>query len=120
MKLRCPFCLLALIPLTACASRPAPIQHVVFTQLKSADQTQTLLADAQDTLADIPGVASYIGGVHLDIGRTGIQSDYSAAFIIGFRNTTDYQAYLDHPAHTEFVTRWMPELEWIRIYDVAR
>lgn len=114
--------LVCIVPLllSACASRPAPIQHIVFTQLKSADDVPALLADADSTIPAIPGVASYMSGTHLDIGRTGIEQDYSTAMVIGFQSVEGYRGYLDHPAHIALVNRWKPKTKWLRIYDIAR
>ena len=110
----------ALALLGACASRPAPIQHVVLAQLKDPAETSALLADSDKSLAHIPGVASYTSGTHLDIGRSGIDSNCSAALVIGFDSVEDYRGYLDHPAHIALVERWKPKTEWLRIYDIAR
>ena len=109
-----------LLLLGACASRPSPIQHVVFAQLTSPDDVPALLADADASLSSIPGVDSYMSGTHLDIGRAGIDSDYSAALVIGFRTVEDYRRYLDHPDHVALVTRWKPKTAWLKIYDIAR
>lgn len=111
--------LAALLLLSACASRPEPIQHVVFAQLKNPADTAELLIDADRTIPAIPGVATYISGTHLDIGRTGIATDYSAAMVIGFRDVESYRGYLDHPEHIDLVNRWKPRLEWLKIYDIA-
>lgn len=112
-------CLSSLLALGACASKPAPIQHVVLAQLKDPADAAALLADSDKSLSDIPGVASYMSGTHLDIGRAGIDSGYSAALVIGFRSVEDYRGYLDHPAHIALVERWKPRMEWLRIYDIS-
>lgn len=113
-------CVLAMALLGACASQPAPIQHVVLAQLKNPADAAALLADSDLTLSQLPGVASYTSGTHLDIGRAGIDSNYSAALVIGFESVEDYRRYLDHPAHIALVERWKPKTEWLRIYDIAR
>ncbi len=112
-------CLLGLLLLTACASHPTPIQHVVFIQLKDAQDTKFLLKDAESRLAPIPGIKSYVGGQHLEIGRANIERQYSAAFIFGFDSVEAYEGYLDHPAHVDFVDRWRSRVQWFRIYDIA-
>lgn len=106
-------------PVVLLEPRDPPIQHIVLVQLRDDAQAPELLQDAGRSLSTIPGVASYFGGRHFEIGRSGIDSAYSAGFIIGFETEQAYRDYLEHPAHTDFVQRWRPRIDWMRIHDIA-
>jgi len=112
----------AAVWLGGCASirgeRPAEMNHVVLFKLKLAEDAAALIADSDASLPRIPGVVSYFAGRHLDVGRANVEKDYDVGLYVGFDTEASYRAYLDHPLHTELVTRWRPKWEWIRIYDV--
>ncbi|MHC4768800.1 MAG: Dabb family protein [Planctomycetota bacterium] len=118
-------CLVACL-LTACAAtpsstgpaRPARINHVAFFELNDPKDAGELIRDCNSMLTTVPGIVSSYAGTQLDTTREGVQSDYHVGFYVGFMNESDYQTYLDHPAHLEIVKKWRPRLRRLRVYDV--
>ena len=116
--------LLLCVVLTGCASsgagvaRPARIGHIVFLKLHDPEERGALLADCHRLLPAIPGVVSYAGGRHLDVGRASVDGDYDIGLYIGFETERDYAVYVDHPRHMELVETWKDRLAWIRVYDL--
>lgn len=100
------------------APRPARINHVVFFKLHDPAQTQALIDDCDALLRTMPMVRAYWAGVHIDTGRATVDGDYHVGAYVGFDSVEDYAAYLAHPNHDELVTRWRPQLQWLRVYDV--
>jgi hypothetical protein len=98
--------------------RPALINHMVFFQLNDAADLPELRADCDELAGAIPGVTSYFSGLHLDTGRDTVDGDYSLGFYVGFDSAEDYAAYVAHEAHKALVAKWMPRLQWLRVYDV--
>lgn len=98
--------------------RPARISHVVFLKLHDPGERGELLADCHRLLPAIPGVVSYAGGRHLDVGRASVDGDYDVGLYIGFETERDYAVYVDHPLHVELVESWRDRLEWMRVHDV--
>jgi hypothetical protein len=114
----------SLVSLAACttnpqvAHRPARINHVVLVDLADAAEAPSLVADADRTLQRIPSVASYYCGLPYESGRANVSTDYTVGMYMGFLTPEDYQAYLVHPAHVDFVERWKPHCNRLTIYDV--
>lgn len=100
------------------APRPALIGHIVYFNLESPDEADALIADCDALLATIPHVSSYACGMHLDIGRSTVRSDYDVAAYIGFESEADLRAYVDHPQHLELVNRWRSRISELRVYDM--
>lgn len=100
------------------APRPALINHVVFIELNSPDESQQLIDDCDDLLATIPTVHSYYCGRHLDIGRDTVLHDYDVAACMGFESEAGLRDYVEHPQHIELVNRWRSRIKRLRVYDV--
>ncbi len=98
-------------------SRPALINHVVFFKLKSPATADELIADCDEHLTMIPGVASYYSGKHFDVRGANVDSDYDVALYLGFMSQKDYEDYLAHPTHIRLQGKWQPRLQWQRAYD---
>jgi hypothetical protein len=111
-----------LIVLASCASgpsRPARISHIVFCKLHDPSDAGALIADCDARLADIPGVAAYARGTHLDTGRgERVDGDYDVGLYLGFESEEAYEGYLNHPQHVTLVEDWRTRWQWIRVYDV--
>jgi hypothetical protein len=99
-------------------ARPGRINHVVFFTLSDPADAAELIEDCNRMLTTVPGIASAYAGTHFDAAREGVEADYHVGFYVGFLSETDYQTYLDHPAHLEVVKQWRPRLERLRVYDV--
>jgi len=99
--------------------RPAPINHIVFFNLKNPADADELIADCDRLLATAPGVVSYFAGKRLDTGRANVETDFEVGFYIGFQTQADYAAFVNHPDHVAAVKKWKPRCEWIRIHDVV-
>lgn len=106
------------------APRPAPISHVVFVTFDPempADERARLgaqlVADADRSLATIPGVVAYAAGTHLDTGRPTVDAAYDVGLYIGFVDQLGYARYVEHPRHVEFVARWKPHLSSLVVRD---
>jgi hypothetical protein len=100
------------------ASRPARISHIVFLKLQDPAQRGDLLADCDRLLPGIPGVVSYAGGRHLDVGRETVDGAYDIGLYIGFETEADYAGYVEHPNHVELLDIWRERLDWLRVHDV--
>ena len=98
-------------------SRPALINHVIFFKLKSPATADELIADCDEHLTMIPGVASYYSGKHFDVRGANVDSDYDVAVYLGFMSQKDYEDYLEHPTHIRLQGKWQPRLQWRRAYD---
>ena len=98
-------------------SRPALINHVVFFKLKSPATADELIADCDEHLTLVPGVASYYSGKHFDVRGANVESDYDVAVYLGFMSQEDYEDYLVHPTHIRLRGKWQPRLQWHRAYD---
>ena len=58
------------------------------------------------TLADLPMVLNF-----KCYKQTSSKNDFDFGFSMEFATQTDYEAYSNHPVHTEFVSsRWIPEV----------
>lgn len=112
-------CMAACAPvLQRVAPRTATIGHIVFVDLKDEGDRAELIADSDAMLATIPSVASYAAGEHLDTGREMVLCDYSVGIYLGFETEQDLADYVAHPQHIEYVTKWKPRLESLRVHDV--
>lgn len=101
------------------AARPARISHLVFITLLDAGDADALLRDCDASLATIPGVLAYAGGLHLDTGRgERVDSAYHVGLYIGFETEADYSTYVAHPNHTGLLERWQPRIARLRVFDV--
>jgi len=100
------------------APRPAKIGHIVFVKLKDPSRIQFLQYDSDFMLGNIPSVSTYACGPHLDTGRETVLNDYDLAVYLGFESEQDLAAYVAHPKHIEFVEKWKPSLESLRVYDM--
>lgn len=120
--------LAAALPLAGCACgcrsantgmppSPAAISHVVLFNLQDPADADELIADCNERLAPIPGIASFAVGRHLDTGRSHVFSDYHVGLYVGYESEADYDVYIDHPDHVALVEKWQPRWNWIRIYD---
>ena len=118
---------LAIVPLgcssgsggvSAVASRPAAISHVVFFKLHDPGDAGALIADCDRLLPGIPGVVCYAAGRHLETGRGAVESGYDVGLYIGFDDAGAYSGYVDDPRHVALVRGWRERLEWYRVYDV--
>lgn len=112
-------CTAACVPATQrVAPRTAAIGHIVFVDLKDETDRAELIADSDAMLATIPSVATYAAGEHLDTGRETVLGDYSVGIYLGFETEQDLADYVAHPQHVEYVTKWKPRLESLRVYDI--
>ena len=100
------------------APRPASINHIVFFKLHHPELAAELIADCDEKLANIPGVASYFCGQHIDTGRDTVDDNYDIGVYIGFNSEADYKTYISHPQHVGLVEEWLPQLEWIQVRDI--
>ena len=100
------------------APPPARIGHIVFVTLKDPGQADALRRDADYMLGNIPSVVTYACGQHLDTGRSTVLSDYTIAIYLGFDSESGLAEYVAHPQHVEFVEKWKPRLESLRVYDM--
>ena len=91
------------------------IQHTVsFTLVHpSGSDAESAFLDATLELARIPGVRDF-----KRLRQTSQKSDYQFSLSMVFASQTDYDAYNDHPIHTNFVEkRWMTEVKEFQEMD---
>ena len=100
------------------APRPALIGHIVFIELNEQSDYDAILADSDALLSTIPSVSAYAAGQHIDTGRSTIINDYDLAIYLGFESIDDLNAYVAHDQHVEYVKKWKPMLNSLRVYDM--
>lgn len=131
MRLTCCVLIVAgvwLTVLTGCDSAPkasspqpvmARVSHIVLFKLKDPAQASALIADCDQMLGPIPGVAGMHAGRHLDTGRGPmVMSDYDVGLWIAFDSEASLRAYDTNPNHKALVEKWRPQLVSIRVYDI--
>jgi hypothetical protein len=86
------------------------IRHTVAFTLKhepGSPAAQKFLRDGQHILPGIPGVQNF--ECLLQVSR---KNSFQYGFSMEFKDQSAYDAYNQHPAHTDFVAnRWIPEVK---------
>lgn len=100
------------------APRPALIGHIVFVTLNDPAHTDALRYDADYMLGNIPSVSTYASGAHIETGRDTVLDDYDLVIYLGFESREALADYVDHSQHVEFLNKWKPEIEDLRVYDM--
>jgi hypothetical protein len=85
------------------------MEHTVNFRLKHAADSaaETEFLSAARGLASIPGVGDF--RIRRQVSP---KNSHTFGISMRFDRPADFQAYLDHPLHVEFVeNRWIPEVE---------
>lgn len=90
----------------------------MFVELQNEADYDEILVDSDDLLATIPSVRTYAAGRHIDTGRDTIINDYDLAIYLGFESVEGLDAYVKHEQHIEYVKKWKPRLNALRVYDM--
>ena len=107
--------------LAGCVSAPnsTSIHHAVFFTLNDPKDAAELTADCGQ-LRRIPGADGVAVGKPVPTGRATVDSAYDVGLYVKFGSAAAYQAYLDHPIHTQLVSKWKPRWKSIQIRDFGR
>lgn len=96
-------------------------RHVVLFKFKDTASTETVAAieDAfRAFCATLPFVTDFEWG--LNSSPEGLDEGFTHCFIVTFANSAGRDAYLPHPAHQAFISRWLdPNLEKACVVDFA-
>ena len=111
--------LLLCVFLFGCTSNQHAINHVVFIELADSSHVQALIEDSNKRLATIPSVKEYFCGTHVPSGRATVLTDYDVGLYVAFDSMEGYQAYVEHPGHVNFVNKWKPKMQSLRVYDIS-
>ncbi|NET38941.1 MAG: Dabb family protein [Cyanothece sp. SIO1E1] len=102
------------------ADKPPTVHHVVLVDLKptvtEAEMT-TMIADGKASLSEIPGVLDVQLGLKAKDSRDTHIKDYDLALYVEFAQLSDLDVYGPHPKHQDFVNRYSPKIEKIRVID---
>jgi len=95
--------------------------HAVFFRCKSemmGEQADVLIRDAVDMLGRIPTVRQVDCG-RRDPGAVRDVNDtrFHIGLVVFFRDRSDYEAYLEHPLHVEFVRKHREQWSEVKAYD---
>ena len=81
------------------------LRHVVLFAFKdeaTAEQIDTVVRDFSALPQAIPGIVSYEWGTN--VSPEGLNDGFTHCFTLTFASNEDRDVYLDHPAHTAFVS----------------
>jgi hypothetical protein len=97
--------------------------HAVFFRCRgetSADEINALIRDAVELLGGIPTVRDVRCG-RRDAGAVRDVNDtqFHVGLVVTFRDRSDCEAYLEHPAHLAFVQKHRPRWSEVRVCDFA-
>ncbi len=96
-------------------------RHVVLFKFKDTASAETVAAieDAfRAFCATLPFVTDFEWG--LNSSPEGLDEGFTHCFIVTFANSAGRDAYLPHPAHRAFISRWLdPNLEKACVVDFA-
>ncbi|MEK0446418.1 MAG: hypothetical protein RLZZ399_1739 [Verrucomicrobiota bacterium] len=93
------------------------LRHSVLFTLHhpSHSSRETEFLKAAEHLRQIPGVTQF--EIHRQISR---KNPFAFGISMEFRDTADFENYLSHPLHSEFVaSRWVPEVKDFLEIDLA-
>lgn len=100
------------------SNAPAFLRHVVLFSFKddaTAEQIDTVVADFAALSHAVPGIVSYECGTN--VSPEGLNDGFTHCFTLSFAHNEDRDAYLDHPAHTAFVSTLKGCLERSLVVD---
>lgn len=103
------------------AASPLPLAHMVFFTLKdhSKESRAKFVAGCERYLKEIPGSIHFsLGEQAEDVEEPEVSvRDFDVALHVIFENKQARDAYLVHPKHQEFVAKYRPEFEMVRVFD---
>jgi heme-degrading monooxygenase HmoA len=92
------------------------IKHMVVFKLhagKNNANAEQFLKISAEELTTIPGVEQFEV-----LRQVSAKADYDYGFSMVFANQADYEAYNNHPVHTQYVAeRWMKEVSSFQEID---
>ena len=96
-------------------------RHVVLFKFKATASAETVtgIEDAfRAFCASLPFVTDYEWG--RNSSPEGLDEGFTHCFVVSFAGPEGRDAYLPHPAHQAFVSRWLdPNLEKVCVVDFA-
>jgi hypothetical protein len=85
------------------------VRHMVIFTLNHPEGSQLVedfLKESQSILSSISTVNQF-----LSFKQTSIKCDYDYGFSMDFNTKEDYEYYLNHPSHLDYVkNRWLPNV----------
>lgn len=97
------------------------ITHSVFfwTNKPDAGANEKILEGANSLLTNIPGVMNFRAGGAMDSPRAAVDDSFGAAICMDFEDREALDAYLEHPAHQQFVADYVKPLSGrYVVYDI--
>jgi hypothetical protein len=103
------------------ARKAAPFVHSVIFYLKKDapdNEAESLIADAHQMLAKIPGVRDVHAGRPAEKATPGVAvKDYQVGLLVLFDDADGLHAYLEHPTHKDYVAKHEKHLDKVLVYD---
>jgi len=81
-----------------------PIKHIVLLPFKTTlpkNEIEKVMQSLAELKKEIPQIMSFSGGENNSTEN--LHRGYLHGFVMEFKNETDRQIYLDHPAHVKLV-----------------
>lgn len=94
------------------------LRHIVLYQFKP-DLRPEQVQEVIDTFAALPSKIDVIAGFEhgTNVSREGKSDGLTHAFVVTFRSEKDRDAYLEHPAHLEYVKVVRDRREKVIVFD---
>jgi hypothetical protein len=93
---------------------------IFWTDPAQADAAGRLVAGANALLKSIPGVLALHAGTRVPSDRPIVEQSFQVALNVVFADQAAHDAYQTHPAHVEYVAKYVrPLAKKILVYDFA-
>lgn len=96
----------------------APYRHIVLFKFKDSATTEQVKA-IEDAFKALPSkidtVVDFEWGTN--VSPEGKADGFTHCFLVTFKNKTDLEAYIPHPAHKDFGALLRPQLDKVLVID---
>lgn len=107
-----------LLLMTTAPAADAPYRHVVFFKFKDSatpEQVQSIEKAFIELAKKVETVKSFEWGTN--VSPEGMNDGFTHCFLVTFADKAGLEAYLPHPAHSEFVGQLKPILDKACVLD---
>jgi quinol monooxygenase YgiN len=93
-------------------------RHVVVFKFQS-EATEEQIQDIVNEFSELPKqIGGIVGFEHgQNVSPEGLDQGFTHVFMVSFRDKSDFEAYLPHPAHKAFVEKLLPILDQPFVVD---
>lgn len=109
---------LIFMPLASANAAEKVLRHIVMYKFKD-DVTPAQLKEVIDAFAGLPKkIDTIIGFEHgTNVSKEGKSDGFTHVFVVTFKNETDRDAYIAHPAHDAYVKVVRDRREKVIVFD---